>query len=196
MKFLIPGLALLSLFVISCGEPEQQPEKKDEKDTAKLFLPVTDYIRGEIKTIDSLPVGILKRVTAGNRADSAFIQQAEFRLLAAEFLPDELEKGKFEQSFTESSFFDQSTELLTFTYEGTDPSVTVKRVDVLISPSLQLDKIKSIYMEKAYKSGDTSISKKMFWKAGSSFQVATEKSLAQKPPTLEQVKVIWDPMNY
>jgi hypothetical protein len=195
MKFSITGLALLSLFVLSCGEPEQQQVKKDEKDTTKAYLPVTDYIRGEIKTIDSLPVGILKRVTKGNKADSAFIQPAEFRLLAAEFLSNELEKGQFEQSFTESSFFDQSTELLTFTYEGTNPAVTVKRVDVLISPSLQLDKIKSIYMEKAYKSGDTSISKKMYWKAGASFQVATEKKMAQQS-RLEQIKVIWDPRDY
>ena len=189
----------MCLLVFSCrqAEPKQETtEKKEEKEAPKAYLPVTDYIRGEMRAIDSLPVGILKRITAGNRSDSAFIQPAEFRQLASAFLLPELEKGKFEQSFSESSFFDQSTELLTFTYQGTDPNVAVKRVDVLISPSLQLDKIKSIYIEKSYQSGDTLFSKKMYWKAGASFQVATQKSRDGQPASLEQLKVIWDPSGY
>lgn len=193
---LIPGLALFSLLLFSCSNPGQKQEKKEDKEAPKAYIPVTDYIRSELKTIDSLPVGILKRITAGNRTDSAFIQPAEFRQLAADFLCPELERGKFEQGFTESSFFDQSTELLTFTYQATDPALTVKRVDVLISPSLQLDKIKSIYIERAYQSGDTAFDKKMYWKANTSFQVATQKSAGQQPAKLEQLKVIWDPLNY
>lgn len=195
MKLLIPGLALLSLLVFSCSQPEQKPEKKEEKEAPKAYIPVTDYIRSELKTIDSLPVGIVKRVTAGNKTDSGFIQPAEFRQLAEQFLSPELERGKFEQGFTESSFFDQTSELLTFTYQATDPALPVKRVDVLISPSLQLDKIKSIYIEKAYQSGDTVFNKKMYWKANTSFQVATQKSLGQQQ-TMEELKVIWDPFGY
>lgn len=189
----------LAMVILSCNGPEtgqDSPEKKEEKEAPKAYIPVTDYIRGEIKTLDSLPVGILKRIRAGNRSDSAYIQPAEFRQLAAEFLPQELEKGKFEQSFTESSFFDQSTELLTFTYQASNTASAVKRVDVLISPSLQLDKVKSIYIEKDYQSGDTVFNKKMYWKAGTSFQVVTQKAVAGQPATPEQLKVIWDPSSY
>ena len=197
MKFLaLTALALLSVFAWSCGEPDQKQVRKPTVDSPKTFIPVTDYIRSEIKSVDSLPVGILKRVIAGNRSDSVFIQPAEFRQLASDFLSPELEKGNFEKSFTENSFYDQSIEMLTFTYQSTDPASTVKRVDVLIAPSLQLDKVKSIYIEKAFKSGDTAVNKKLYWKAGTSFQVVTEKSLAQKQASLQQVKVIWDPLNY
>ena len=113
-----------------------------------------------------------------------------------EFLPRELDKETFERSFTESSFFDQTTESLTFTYQATEPASQLRRVDVLVTPSLQLDKIKSIYMEKAYNSGDTAINKKLYWKAGTSFQIITQRTLSQKPPEVQQLKVIWDPSNY
>jgi len=191
----------MAVLVSACGEGgQQQPAVKDTTtsatDTPKTYLPVTDYIRGEIRSLDSLPVGILKRVTNGKRSDSVFIQPAEFRQLASQFLSPELEKGRFEQSFAESSFFDQTTELLTFTYQATDPASTVRRVDVLISPSLQLDKVRSVYIEKAYTSGDTAVSSKMYWKAGASFQIATAKSVGQQLPAVQQVKVIWDPFSY
>lgn len=197
MKFLSIA-ALIAVLVCSCNGPEQKPGSQDntpKTDSPKTYIPVTDYIRSEINGVDSLPVGILKRLTIGNKTDSGFIKPAEFRQLAAQFISPELEKEKFEQSFTESSFYDESTELLTFTYQATGPT-TVRRVDVLISPSLSLDKIKSIYIEKAWKSGDTAINSKLYWRAGSSFQVATEKLAAQQLLPMEQLKVIWDPSNY
>jgi hypothetical protein len=197
MKFLVT--VFMAVLFCACNGPEQ-PQAANEKapaaDTPQVYIPVVDYIRGEIRSIDSVPVGILKRVTAGNRTDSGFIKAEEFRQLAQQFLAPELERGKFEQSFTESSFFDESSQLLTFTYQANEAASIVRRVDVLIAPSLQLDKIRSVYMEKAYKSGDTAISSKLYWKAGASFQVATEKSLAQQPPARQQVKVIWDPQDY
>jgi hypothetical protein len=199
MKFLAIA-AFMTVLICSCHEPDQQQATNEnttpKTDTTKAYIPVNDYLRGEMRTIDSLPVGILKRLTIGNKTDSGFIQPAEFRQLSAQFLTPELEKGKFEQTFTESSFFDQSTELLTFTYASTDPASTVRRVDVLISPSLALDKVKSIYIEKAWKSNDTAINSKLYWKSGTSFQVVTEKLAAQQLLPLEQLKVIWDPRSY
>ena len=204
MKFLAIA-AFMAMLVCSCNGPEQnQPASQDttskagtpKADTSKTYIPVADYLRDEIKKIDSLPVGILKRLTIGDKTDSGYIKPPEFRQLAAQFISPELEKGKFEQSFTESSFYDQSTELLTFTYQSTDPASIVRRVDVLISPSLALDKIRSIYLEKAWRSGDTAINSKLYWKAGTSFQVATEKVAAQQLLPMEQLKVIWDPFSY
>jgi len=199
MKFLAIA-AFMGVLVCSCNEPEQKQaasqDSSTKPDSPKVYIPVTDYIRGEINKVDSLPVGILKRLTVGEKTDSGYIKPAEFRRLAQQFLSPELERGRFEQSFNESSFYDQSTEMLTFTYQSTDPASIVRRVDVLISPSLTLDKVKSIYLEKAWKSGDTAVNSKLYWKAGTSFQVATERVAAQQLLPMEQLKVIWDPMSY
>ena len=199
MKFLAIA-AFMAVLVCSCNDAEQKQSTTQDNtvkaDTPKTYIPVTDYIREEIRKVDSLPVGILKRSTVGNKTDSGYIKPEQFHQLAAQFIAPELEKGKFEQSFAENSFYDQSTEMLTFTYQATNPASTVRRVDVLISPSLAIDKIKSIYLEKAWKSGDTAINSKLYWKAGVSFQVATEKVAAQQVLPMEQLKVIWDPMSY
>ena len=46
------------------------------------------------------------------------------------------------------------------------------------------------------KSGDTTINKKIYCKAGTSFQILTQRSLQDQPAVIEQLKVIWDPLNY
>ncbi|HEY0678815.1 MAG TPA: hypothetical protein VGD17_11050 [Chitinophagaceae bacterium] len=198
-NFRIIPIAIIAF--IACKQPKTDTAAKGKEEVVKKeepteYIPVNDYIRNEIKSIDSLPVGILKRETNGGKGDSVFITPPEFKRLSAVFLPKELEKDNFQRSFTESSFFDQTTESLTFTYQANDPASSVRRVDVLASPSLQLDKIKSVYIEKSFSNADTVFNQKLYWKGGTSFTIITEKILAQKPPVIHQVKVIWDPMNY
>jgi hypothetical protein len=195
----IKGLAIISLFIGACrdsGNNQQAQAKNDTAQAKKEYLPVMDYIRSEINTIDSLPVGILKRTNTGNKVDSAFITPKEFKQLAAQFLSEELKKENFEKSFSESSFPDQTTGLITFTYQATNPAMELKRIDVHISPSLQMDRIRSIYMEKVSSGTDTIVEKKMYWRSGTSFNIITQKTPAGKAASLDQLKVIWDPMNY
>lgn len=195
----VTGLLLAVLFTGACSNPKPEATDKtaEPKNEKKAYLPVADYLQGEIKKIDSSPAAILKRETINDRKlDSAFITPQQFHALAQDFLAPELEHEKFEKAFKENSFFDETTESLTFTYEPVDSTVSVRRVDVLIAPSLELDKIKSIYMEKNYASGDTAISKKMMWKAGSDLSIVTIKTLGAKPPSVQQVRAIWDPLKY
>lgn len=193
------GLLLAVLFTGACSEPQQPAAetKAEQKEEKKAYLPVSDYLHSEIRKVDSAVAGILKRVIKnGRQMDSVFISPQEFHALTQEFLAPELAGERFEKSFRESSFFDETTESLTFTYEASDTAVSVRRVDVLVAPSLEIDKVKTIYMEKNYASGDTAISKKMMWKAGSDFSIVTIKTVAAKQPDVEQVKVIWDPLKY
>lgn len=200
MKSPVLKALALALVFAACGS-EQEPKKTAE--TEKVYIPVTDYLRGEIKNIDSISAGILKRTwygVAGDspmvRSDSMFIQPDEFKELAQPFLPDILSHGQFEKSFTENSFMDQTTHSLSFTYQSIDTASPVKRVDVLIEPSLDLDKIKSIFMEKAFLKGDTLVEQKMYWKPHRSFEITTLKTINGSSPDQRRVKVIWDPFSY
>src|SRR5215217_3287259 len=94
----IKTMVLMTMLINACSEPAKQPVR-DEKDTNE-YIPVTDYIKSEINTVDSLPGGILKRGSRGGKSDSAFITSAEFNRLAAEFLPKELGKDTFRKSFS------------------------------------------------------------------------------------------------
>lgn len=195
---MVTGLFLFITLALSCSQQEKKPEAQQEKqqEARKDYIPVTDFIRDEIKKTDSLPVGILKRVIKGNTSDSVFITPKEFHRLATEFLPGDLDKETFERSFNETSFLDQTTEMFTFTYQSKDASLAVKRVDVLMPIGQEVGQIKTVYIEKSYSRGDTAINQKLLWKAGSNFSIITSKGIPGKQEEIQQMKVIWDPLNY
>ena len=194
MKSPVLMTLVLALIFGACKDSQKQQEKKEE---AKVYIPISDFIKSEIRAVDSTPTGILRRISLnGKLADSAFIKPEEFDRLAQAFLPPELDGDRFEKSFSESSFMDQTTETLTFTYESIDSSSTVRRVDILLSPGMELDRLKSIYIERAYAAGDATVEQKMTWKSGKSFQVVTLKGMPGGKTEEHKLKVIWDPFSY
>jgi hypothetical protein len=191
--FLAGSFAVSLLLGSACGShtsPAPPAQKKDS--TATAFLPVADYLRGEISYVDSTPLAIRKYTTRDNRADSSFIQQEEFNRLAKEFLTPELATDSFSKNFSENSFMDKTTGYLSFTYSTRDKTLPLQRVDVLAAPGASVDKVMSIYLEKVFPSGDTVVRKKMFWQTVRSFLIFTSRQLPGKAPLENQLKVVWE----
>jgi len=182
------------LLATACGNhtPSSPPVQKDSS-ASTSFLPVADYLLGEISYVDSTPLAIRKYTTLDNRADSSFIEAAAFNQLAKEFLTPELATDSFARNFSENSFMDKTTGYLTFTYSARDKALPLQRVDVLAAPGAGAgaDKVKSIYLEKMFPAGDTIVMKKMFWEAGRSFLILTSHQLPGKAPLVNQLKVVW-----
>ena len=184
--------ALFVLIMIACNGPA-----KKKSDETSNYFPVNDFILSEIKLIDSLPVGIMKKQTSGNQTDSGYIQLPEFHTLSKAFINPELEKGKFEENYSETSFGDETTGFFTFTYEPKNNKVNVTRLDVLAKQGAASDKLHSIYMEKRYVNKDTSITEKLYWKSNISFSIYKEKRAGTDTSAkVEKLEVIWDPAAY
>ena len=181
----------------ACGN-HQQPAPAQDKAAAKTdpsnekFFPVADYLRSEIRYVDSTPLAILKCETIDKKTDSTFLRPDEFNRLAAEFLPPEINAGNLEKNFTENSFGDKTTGYLSFTYSPRDKSQPLRRVDVVVSPGEGLDKVKSIYLEKVDRQSDTLMVRKMYWQAGHSFLVITSLQPSGRSPEVRQLKVVWN----
>jgi len=191
MKSFVFPCMLACLMLVACSN---QPEPA--KEIKQPYIPVAAYIIGEMRSLDSIPVGILKKNIGNSKNDSSFISVEEFKTLASSFLPPEIkDSASFQNKFAESSFFDQATEYMTFVYKPIDSTLSIKIVNVLISPTQTYDKISSIYMEKMYASGDTSIIQRMSWRTGNSFSIITTKSAANQT-LVQQTKVIWAPSSY
>ena len=187
-------LVTVSLLFSACGSHSAEPPKTTEE---KSFFPVAEYIQGEVKLVDSMPVGILKKTIRGKKTDSIFIERPEFHLLASEFMSPELSKAELEKNYTENSFADQSTENFTFTYAPVKPdAVKFGRIDVLVKPGPTSDKVRSIYLERNFVREDTTVNERLYWKANSSFTITTEKKYKEEEPIIEQLIVIWNPSNY
>jgi hypothetical protein len=158
----------------------------------KDFFPVADYIRTEISTVDSTPIAILKYAIQNNRTDSAFISSPVFHRMAQEFILPDLDSATFEKNYSQTTFTDENTGVLTFTYSPRDKVRPLRRVDVLVNTEAN-NQVKSIYMENATSSGDTFVIKKLLWRAKKSFLIITELQPPGKAAIVRQEKVVWDP---
>ena len=161
-------------------------------DTKKNFFPVYDYLKSEIAFVDSFPLRIIHYHTDNGKTDSSFTQFPAFNQMAREFLDPALMSPDFENDFSETSFLDQTSQSLTFTYSSKNSRTGLRRVDVLATPGLGFDKVKSIYEEKITLQHDTSIIKKLYWKARRNFQVITITQVGSRPAVASQSRVVWD----
>lgn len=197
IAILLAGACLL--YIIACGHaassttPPQNDSVSAPKDSAKnVFFPVANYLESEILHIDSTPLALMKYTIKGTRRDSGYIQIPEFNLLAKQFLVPELINGSFEKDFAESSFMDKTTESITFTYSPRNEDLALKRLDVLADPGTTSNKVKSIYLERSFTTGDTLVHQRLYWKAGRNFQIVNTYLVHDKPPVEQQVKVVWN----
>ena len=184
-------LAAILLLADACTSPQPPPALKEDS-TGTAYLPVADYLRAEISYVDSTPLAIQKFIIRDNRRDSSFIQQGEFNRLSKEFLLPELMPDSFRKNYSESSFMDKTTGYLSFTYSTLDKKLPLQRVDVLAAPGASMNKVKSIYLQKRFSTGDTTVVQKMFWQTGRSFLILTSLQIPGKPTVEHQLKVVWD----
>lgn len=186
------------MILLSCNsEPAKitpgitSPDSIATTDTiAKSYFPVRDFLLGEIRYVDSLPVGIMKYTTRNGKLDSGYIKTEEFHKLAEVFVVAGLDKAKLEEAFNESSFYDQSTESSTFTYSPLKQDSEIKRVDVIAKELNGYDRIHSIYIEKETQEPGTNRIKKLFWRAGKYFQIITPAD--SKGNNESVIKVVWN----
>jgi hypothetical protein len=188
------AISMIMVIVFSCSNNKQPVNTKaKDEETRKNYFPVLDYMKSEIGYVDSTPIALLKYDIRDTHTDSNFIKRPEFHELAKEFIPAELDSPYFQQHFTESSFFDQTSKSITFTYSSTDSTSGLHRVDVLASPQSDgSSKVKSIYMEKTIDKKDIFILKKLYWVSQKSFFIIIITHPSGQNPVTQQIKVVWD----
>ncbi|MBS1599736.1 MAG: hypothetical protein JST75_16035 [Bacteroidetes bacterium] len=187
-------IIIISIFTwLSACKNHEQKTTTAAKVEKKEFFPIADYIQSEISYVDSLPLKMMKYVTVNGKRDSGFIKLEDFNILAQEFLPPELkDSAKFEKEFSESSFLDQTTQSLTFTYSTKSDTLQLRRVDVLANRTSGFDKVRSLYMEKNITRNDTTIVKKMYWRAKKSFEIVSLIQPLNQPQSTNHLKIVWD----
>lgn len=182
---------LLAIFNLACGD-----DKTDETTPAALdskqYFPVRDFLKSEIRYVDSLPGGIKMYEVKDGRTDSSYIDAATFDRLALEFIPPDIDSASLHQHFEEQSFFDNSVNASTFIYSARSGNPVINRIHVLSSPDAAYDKVTSIFMEKMVEANDSLTLKKMSWKPGKEFTINSEIRFRDNTPIQRQLRVVWD----
>jgi hypothetical protein len=196
----ITSILLCTTFCLSISCKNKAPEPitpaTETDSTTRSYLPVADFIKGDIKRVDSFAGGILKKVRMSGKKDSAYIQAPQFNQLASQFLVPELDSTSFHQHFSESSLMDETSQMLNFIYTAKEGDWPLQKVIVYIKPSLATDKVSRIYMERVVSSGDTLVQQKLTWKLEEYFYILTIRQPKAGPTVTSMEKVIWDPEHF
>jgi hypothetical protein len=185
-------IALLSGCADELESPLPEAHLPDSTNKAKQFFPILDYLKGELSNVDSFATAIRLYTTINGKTDSSMIQVEQFNGIMQEFLPPELSKDNFEKYYSESSFFDQTTQTSTFTYATKNDDLEFHRIDVLVQGSESYDKVSSIYMEKFIGGDDSSSVRKMLLVGGKSLMINSETTVGNNKPVSRQEKYVWN----
>ncbi len=186
------------IYLFSCKNQPASTTKINSADSTEAsdtsFFPVTDYIGGQIKMIDSLKPPLTKTSSINNKTENAAVTDNEFHALAKNFLSPNISDPSIKHFYKQTNIADQSIPSVTLIYTTTDTSLPIQKINVFIKPSPVLnDKVSSLFIEKAFTQNDTFFNQKLYWKSDKNFQITTEKTFKGKTFPTEQVKIIWDP---
>ncbi|QEC40926.1 hypothetical protein [Pseudobacter ginsenosidimutans] len=203
MKLNLIILAICSCVAIwSCKEkPAQTPAETTAADSSATpnkeisYLPVGDLIREDIRRVDSFAAGILYKKES-TKIDSSYINLETFKKMTAQFLLPELDSSRFQELFGHESFMDETTEMINFIYPAKDTGTSLRKVVVYIRPSLNVDKVNRIYMEKEFRDGNDFVQQKLTWVIEKYFYILTIRHPQKGEPVTSIEKVIWDPQSY
>jgi hypothetical protein len=178
------------LFITACKENKSE---NDATDAGKVTR-VLPFIQGQVANIDT-SLFALKKIERRDtlNSDTIDIHRNQFRTLAKDFLeiPD-LSLKKFEDEYEQSKVYDQDINVISLlTLPKGASSSDIQKQEVIIVPDAQGGKIKTILIDRAWTTKDSSVTKKMIWEVDSYFQVLTLKQMPGQAETSHLLKVTW-----
>lgn len=181
----------------SCtNNPEQAPAplETENKNHIDSFFPVTSFIRGQILTLDSLPVTPLQITTVKQKTDSVWIHKEDLKPLLITFITPVINETNLTKYFKETKFNDQTLNAVTFTYDPISripDSITLRHWDVYIDP--EKGTVLKVYMVKNIKENNQSFTQQLTWQTNKMAKIST---ILNKPDgnmeLLKEVVFVWN----
>jgi hypothetical protein len=190
-RILIPGsVASILLFILGCGQSGAGSSTEPDTKKEVVYYPISDYIRGQIQYVDTSLLAVIHYTTVNGATDSSVMEKPEFKKVAEEFLEPNLNDPLIKPKYEENAFIDATIGTITLTYSTKDEKAPLWKATVLLRQ--EDTKPIYIYLEKQLLSPDSSVLKKMIWKADSNCQIV---SIIRKPNQSERIiedKYVWD----
>ncbi len=187
-------LILWVFFFGSCKEiKEKKVATKALTQAAESFFPVTEFIQGQLKEIEGLPVTPLKIEIEGAKHDSTWLKKTDLRSFADPFLHPEIDSSAMGQFFIGKSFLDQTINAFTFSYDAKTilpDSVKLTHWDVYVDP--QKNNVIRIYMVKEDSADSRHITTQLTWQSGKWFSIRNIIQPPGKEPVIKEQIIKWD----
>jgi hypothetical protein len=168
--------------------------KNEEKKEESLF-PIYSFLQSQVASADSslLPLRRIEIINDSTR-DTVYFPRTQFRREAREFLdlPDLTQKA-FKGRYKETSTYDPDlNRLIIYQSPVNHEQEFIQRQELLVEPSTGGDKIRTVIVQTAQVSKDSSIERRMIWSVDESFQVTRIRQLPGKPEEVRTYRVEWN----
>jgi hypothetical protein len=194
-KAVLSSILFIFFLYTSCTEQQSKISQQPVKDSAQeqTFFPVTGYIRGQLREIDSLPVTPLKIVSYDGKQDSIWMKRKDIRPFAEPFLHPAIDTANLKELFTVRSFLDQTINAFTFSYDPVGPlpdTLQLRRWDVYIDPGKNT--ITRIYIVKEANISGKTQTMQLTWKSNQWCKITTITEQAGRQPDIREEMMKWD----
>lgn len=190
-KALIPFVFIV-LSACNSGEKQADISKKAD-DNATSIIPVTEFLKGQLLEIDSMPVTALRTVSVNGKKDSSWIKRQDIRPFAAPFLTPVIDSLSMSKYFSGKSFLDQTVNAFTFSYDAKaklPDSLALTHWDVYVDP--QKSTIQRVYMVKEQNVGGTDVTTQLTWQSNQWCSIRSITQIPGKDPIVKEEKITWD----
>lgn len=183
-----------SFFLDSCHSDKNKVEhsKKVSTQLASIF-PVTEFLKGQLKMMDSMQITPLKLLISNGKTDSIWLKREDIRTDATPFLQPKIDSITMSPLFSEKSFLDQTINAFTFSYDPKvrlPDSLHLTHWDVYINP--QSSEVQRIYLVKETNKSNNHITTQLTWVTDGWYSIRT---ITQSPdkidPDVKEEKMIW-----
>src|SRR5215216_7867587 len=85
--------------IAGCDQKKVTQQEQKIIENKNNFFPVTQYLLGQLKELDSLPVTPLKITSINNKTDSVWLKRSEIRSFAQPFLNPKIDSISWSKYF-------------------------------------------------------------------------------------------------
>ena len=173
---------LLISGLISCNSRKNQ-------DSTKAFFSVVDYLKAQVKQMDTLPLRFTRITNENGVSDTAEITKHEFRKHAQHFLtlPDIASQKKMD-NYSETNDFDEILNNVWLMYNAKNEEDEVRSETIMMQPDESGNThVKTILVNTMRDENESYTEKNMTWHVGKRFQIVTK---TNKPGQAEKINTL------
>ncbi len=177
------------IFFTACSGKKSNTASTNIPVQTENIFPVTDFLKGQLRIIDSSGVTPLKIISVNGKTDSVWLKREDIRRNATPFLTPVIDSANMYSLFSEKSFLDQTINAFTFSYDPKKKlpdSIKITHWDVYMNP--QTNAIDRIYIVK--ENADTT--SQLTWLVNKWYSIRMIVQLANAQPQIKEEKMIWN----
>ncbi len=182
-------VAVFVIFFTACSGKKSNVVSENNSAQSENIFPVTNFLKGQLRIIDSMGVTPVKIISANGKTDSIWLKREDIRKNAIPFLTPLIDSATMYSLFAEKSFLDQTINAFTFSYDPKKhlpDSVKLIHWDVYMNP--QTNSITRIYLLK--ENADTTT--QLTWVVNKWYSIRTIVQIPNQQPLIKEEKMIWD----